>query len=98
MENPKIIFTKNLHYSSYAICLYWIDEIHIDERLKNSPILNDIIKHELKHYYIFKRLIAMREQGKTLNFLFLSFYNDFWDFFDSIRIGLKWMVLKLRHK
>jgi len=97
-KEPKIIFVKNLHYSNYAICLYWIDEIHIDEGLKNSPILNDIIRHELKHYYTIKRLIVMREQGKILKPLFLAFYNNLWDIWDSIRIELKWMVLKCKNK
>ncbi|MEM3592172.1 MAG: hypothetical protein QW702_08785 [Candidatus Bathyarchaeia archaeon] len=95
-NEPKIKFVKDMHYSHEAICLYWIDEIHVDESLKNSPILNDIIRHEIKHYHIIKKLIALHKEGKLLKAVALALYNNLWDIWDSIRIELKEMVLKCK--
>lgn len=95
-DKPKIIFVKNLNFYNDAICLYWIGEIHIDESLKNSPILDDIIKHELKHYYLIKKAIALKEQGKDFKVFLFTLYNNLWDFYDSIRIDVKRRLIECK--
>jgi len=94
-NEPKIKFVKDMHYSHEAICLYWIDEIHIDESLKNSPILNDIIRHEIKHYHIIKKIITLHKQGRRQEAFILKIYNNTWDILDSLRIFSKLLSLKL---
>ncbi|RLE45154.1 hypothetical protein DRJ16_00270 [Candidatus Woesearchaeota archaeon] len=92
-DKPKIRFVKNLHYHANAICLYWIDEIHIDEKFKDHPLLSDIIKHELKHYIILKKII---NEKSLLKKMLWGLYNDFWDFYDCFRLTIKyyWLVIR----
>ena len=92
-DKPKIRFVKNLHYHSDAICLFWVDEIHIDEKFKDHPILPDLIKHELTHYRIIKQII---NEKSILKAIILGFYNDFFDFIDTFRIEIKRCWLELR--
>jgi len=97
-NNVKIVFVKNLYPYFDAICLFWIDEIHIDERLKNEIYVNDIIKHELTHYKYYKKSQKYLEQGKTLSAILIGLQNACFDLVDSIRIDLKRMFLKWRNK
>ena len=92
-NKPKIKFVKNLHYHSDAICLFWIDEIHIDEKFKDHPLLDDIIKHELTHYRIIKQII---NEKSILKKILLSLYNDIFDFIDCFRLEIKryWLVIR----
>lgn len=92
-EELKIRFVKDLRFYANAICLYWINEIHIDESMKNSPALNDIIEHEKKHYYLFVK--AVKSNCFKRNLLFL--YNNLWCAFDSLRLSLKyWQSFKTK--
>lgn len=97
--NLKFFFVKNLRLFANAICLFWIDEIHIDQKLKDSPILEDIIRHELKHYRLVKEILELRNE-KSLKSVFkiivLTFYNNLWDLYDGFRIELKYYILKFK--
>jgi len=54
----KIRFVKNLDVmGAEAVCIWWCDEIHVDEKLRDSPRLQEILKHEMRHYRIFQRVI-----------------------------------------
>jgi len=96
LSKPKIRFVKHLRLYCDAICLYWIDEIHIDESFRNSKILDDLIKHELKHYYLIKRIIKAKEENKTLKAILLSIYNDIFDLLDSLKLDIKRLILKCK--
>jgi hypothetical protein len=84
-DKVKIRFVKGLKHFGLATCVYWIDEIHVDESLRNSPALNDIIRHELKHYEIIQKAIASKPFKRRL----LLLYNDVWDAFSRAKIGFK---------
>ena len=97
--NLKFFFVKDLKLCANALCLYWIDEIHIDESLKDSPILDDIITHELKHYFLIQKILKARKE-KTIKSVFksmaLMFFNNLWDLYDCLRIELKYYIIKLK--
>jgi hypothetical protein len=82
-EKPKIRFVKDLKFVAEAMCLPWIDEIHIDESHRNSPILNDIIKHEKKHYLLYQK---MRSSESSWKVFLLREYNTWWDLYDCTRL------------
>jgi hypothetical protein len=85
VEKVKVRFVKNLKFYAGALCLYWVDEIHVDESLKDSPALDDIIRHEMKHYEIAQRIIASKPWVKAL----LLLYNNFWDKLSCFKIRFK---------
>lgn len=86
VENKvKVKFVKNLCFVASAACLYWIDEIHVDESLKDSPALNDIIRHEMKHYEIFQKVSVSKPWKKDL----LLIYNIVWNMFSCWKIQFK---------
>ena len=87
MRKPKIRFVKNLRLAAYAICLYWIHKIHIDEKFKNHPAKDDLIEHEMAHYRLINRMIETNSNFKRG---LLELYNNLWDFFDVTRISLKY--------
>lgn len=91
--NLKFFFVKNLHLlGADAICLFWIDEIHIDEKIKDHPILEDILKHEIKHYDFAMKIIETEKEDSIKSIfkcMALMFLNNAWDFYDTIRIEIK---------
>jgi len=97
-SNLKIRFVKNLHYACEAICLFWIDEIHIDEKWKNHPILPDIIRHEKKHYEFYQKMINSKSK---LSKIYWFIRNEVFEIYDRIRLDLKLVflyLLKLKRK
>ena len=82
----EIKFVKNMRYAARGICLYWIDEIHIDEEFKNHPALNDIVAHEKYHYKIISNALS----SKPLKRYALGCWNNIWDFFSSFKISIKY--------
>lgn len=74
-------------YGANAFCCAWIDEIHVDVTLKDHPALDDMIKHEKKHYRFFQRIMATNSSVKAY---LLMVWNNVWDFFDVIRIHFKY--------
>jgi len=41
----KIRFVKNLDVVGYeVVCMWWVGEIHVDEKLRDSPHLEEIVK------------------------------------------------------
>ena len=97
-NKPKIKFVKHLKLYCEAICLYWIDEIHIDESYRDSPLIDDIIKHELKHYDLIKKVIQAKESRNELKASLLMAYNNLFDVFDTFRLFFKILRLKLCKK
>ena len=93
MKEPKVKFYPNIKLIGNAICLFWIDEIHVDESLKDHPLIDDIIQHEVKHYHIIKRMLNCNSEWKRS---LLMFYNNIWDLYDCLRFYLKLTVIKLR--
>lgn len=90
-EQLKIRFVKEMKFCSLAMCLYWVNEIHVDESLKGSPVLDDIIRHEKKHYNIISK--AIQSKGLKREVLFL--YNSLWDMVSCFKIVLKhWRFFK----
>ena len=87
-DKPKIKFVKNLRLYANAIYLYWINEIHIDETFKDSPILDDIIKHEMKHYQIVQKILKTKSKFKRI---LLLLYNNIFDFIDCVKLDLLYM-------
>jgi len=85
-EKVKVRFVKNLKFCAGAMCLYWIDEIHADESFKDSPALDDIIRHEMKHYEIVQKIFSSKSWKKPL----LFFYNNLWDTFSCCKIHFKY--------
>ena len=85
-EDLKVRFVKNLKVHANAVCVFWLNEIHVDETLKDSSALNDIVEHEWKHYRIIQRII-----GTKSAFLrgILWLYNDFWCGFSGLKIDAK---------
>jgi len=75
-----------------AICLFWCDEIHISKKYENHPILNDLIRHELKHYRLAKEI----QKANFWRALILSLYNNLWDFYDNIKMEIKICILWLK--
>ena len=86
-EDLKVRFVKNLKLSAKAMCLYWIDEIHIDESLKDSVALNDIIKHEREHYRLVQKIVSTNSQ--VLKWLWTR-YNNIWDILSCMKITAKY--------
>ena len=83
---PKIKFVENLGIPGFgpsAICLEWIDEIHIDKKYEEHQHIGLMIKHELKHYYLFKRIRSTKSHTKRFG-LFL--YNNLWDNFSCFKL------------
>ena len=84
-DKVKVRFIKNLKFYADAVCLFWINEIHIDESFKNSPVLDDIIRHEMKHWEIFHKAAASNFFKRKL----LLLYNNVWDVFSCTKIEFK---------
>lgn len=100
-QEPKIRFIKDFMKirggGIIASSLFWINEIHIDAKYKNSPIIEDLIKHEKKHH----RLLWERYYSKSvLRRIYLALYNNFWDMLSVDIIFLKIFYLRLfsKHK
>jgi len=91
----KIYFVADLKYVSKGICLYWINEVHIDETVKSDPLLEDILRHEVRHYAIITK--ALRQSSELKKGLLLL-YNNIWNFFDCLRITLKRAKIILKDK
>jgi len=90
----KIRFVKNLDIVGYeAVCLWWADEIHVDEKLRGSPCLMEILKHEMKHYRIMQRVIREKTWWKRE---LLLWYNAFWDWYDNTRMQIVRFLDKLK--
>jgi len=97
-DNAKIVFVKGLYPFFDAVCLFWIGEIHIDERYKDSKTLDDLVKHELMHYKLIKRARKYIEEGKILKAFAFAILNGIFDIYDTLRIELKELILKCRKK
>jgi len=95
-DNAKIVFVKGLYPFFDAVCLFWIGEIHIDERYKDSKTLDDLVKHELMHYKLIKRARKYIEEGKILKAFAFAILNGIFDIYDTLRIELKELILKCR--
>jgi len=92
----KIRFVKNLDIVGYeAVCLWWADEIHVDEKLRDSPHFMEILNHEMKHYRIMQRVIRERSWWKRE---LLLWYNELWDWYDNIRMDIVRFLAKLKEK
>jgi len=91
-QKLKIKFVKNLHYACDAICLFWLNEIHIDEKWKNHPILPDIIRHEKKHYEFYQKIINSKTKTSKIYWFIL---NIIFEIYDHIRLDLKLLFFKL---
>jgi len=88
----KIRFVKNLGVVSYeAVCVWWVDEIHVDEKLRDSPYLMEILNHEMKHYRIMQRVIREKSWWKRE---LLLWYNVLWDWYDCLRMDLEKLMGK----
>lgn len=66
-----------------GICLWWLDEIHIDRKYENSQFLNVILEHENKHQKLTEKELAARY---TLKRWWLMLYEEMWEWWDGIRI------------
>jgi len=92
----KIRFVKNLDVAgAEAVCLWWADEIHVDEKLRDSPRLMEILNHEVKHYRIMQR--AIREKRWWRRELLL-WYNELWCWYDNLRMNLKRIFERLKRR
>ena len=92
----KIRFVKNLDIIGYeAVCVWWADEIHVDEKLRDSPRLMEILKHEMKHYRIMQRVIREKSWWKRE---LLLWYNEFWDWYDNTRMQIVRFFAKLKRR
>ena len=93
----KIRFVKNLlDVAGFeAVCLWWVDEIHVDEKLRDSPHLTEILNHEVKHYRIMQQVIREKKWWRRE---LLLWYNALWDWYDTTRMGLKRMLEKLKRR
>jgi len=91
----KFYFADNLQFTANAICLYWINEIHVDSSLKGSPLLEDILKHEVKHYEFARRIISEKSELKRAMLLFKC---NLWDFLSTLRIALLLFLSQLKGK
>jgi len=76
---PKIRFVDGLSIAAEGICLFWLDEIHIDSFWKNTPVLPHIIKHEMRHYRIIKRVLNTKSSLKRIG---LILYNNLFEIVD----------------
>ena len=97
-NKPKIRFIDNLWIVCDAICLYWINEIHIDSSYKDSPLLKDIIKHEMKHYKLLREATKALREKRILKAFVLIMYNDIFDIIDGLKIVLKKVILYCKSK
>jgi hypothetical protein len=63
-------------HSSEGICLFWINEIHIDSKYlsKSESELKKVLDHEYKHYYYIRNAI----NRKGLSRLYWFVKNDLW--------------------
>ena len=90
----KIRFVKNLDVVGYeAVCLWWVGEIHVDERLRDSPRLEKILEHEMKHYAMMQWVIREKSPWKRE---LLLMYHEFWDMYDNLRIEAAEMLDKMK--
>ena len=97
LPHLKFFFVRDL-LTVESICLYWIDEVHVDEKYRNSPILLDLLRHETKHYRLIKEIIRLKKERKISSFLksrLLIIYNNLWDIADCIRMELKEYIFNL---
>ena len=85
-EDLKVRFVKDLKVHANAVCVFWLDEIHVDETLKESSALPDILAHEQKHYRKIQRIIKTKSAWLR-GFLWLC--NDLWCGFDTFKIDAK---------
>ena len=90
-----IIFVENLKTDCEAICLWQKGEIQIDssymEGKENNFMLNDILKHELKHYRFFK---SLGTEGTSRRRIETSIHS-LWDFLDCVRLEYLRFLKKL---
>ena len=91
-ENVELRFVRNLDFHAKAICLYWINEIHVDEKYRHHPAIGELIAHEMKHYRIISKMLATNSEAKRW---FLELYNDLWDIFDVYRLQLLYFKTEL---
>ncbi len=91
-----IVFVENLKTDCEAICLWQKGEIHIDssymEGRENHFMLNDILKHELKHYRFFKSLGG---EDSPLRRRIETSIHSLWDFLDCVRLEYLRFLKKL---
>lgn len=87
-ENITVKFVEDLKAGcgAYGICLYWINEIHIDKSFKYSKVLADLIKHEKYHYQLITKILKTKS---IMNKIFLGLWNNVWDILDVSRIFFK---------
>ena len=79
-------FVDDLSLAAEGMCLYWIKEIHIDKQHEGKPWVEDIIRHERKHYYFIDKALHGHPWVST----FWIILNNIWDFFDVLRICIKY--------
>ena len=61
----------------------YANEVHLDSKYANTEYGKEIVKHEKRHIERFEEILKGRNK-------FLVYAkNDFWDFFDVLRIGFK---------
>ena len=97
LPHLKFFFVKDL-LTDMGMCLYWVDEIHIDVKYRDSPILMDLLRHETKHYRLIKEIIRLKKERKISSYLksrLLIIYNNLWDIVDCIRMELKEYIFNL---
>ena len=87
MSNPQIIFTKNLNPHIKALCDIKNNIIVIDSEFEHSPLLQDIINHEMNHYRILHK--ALSTKSRLLKKILFA-YNDVWDYFSCMKIAIKY--------
>ena len=86
----KIRFVRNLDVVGVeAVCLWWCDEVHVDEKLRDSPRLMEILNHEAKHYRIMQQVIREKSWWKRE---MLLWYNMFWDWYDCARMSISTLI------
>jgi len=93
---PRIVFVENLEatMNSQAESLVWLHEIHIDQKYREDWRLPDMMKHERHHHY----LLWKGAENKGLKRQGYFLFNNLWDFYDCLRLQLKWTGQKLIYK
>jgi hypothetical protein len=81
-SEPKIRFFEDL-WGNRAVSLGWLNEIHVDESLKDHPHLDKLIAHEKKHIKYYKQYVLEKNDFRRQ---LITIENNLWDFFNCWKL------------
>lgn len=78
-----------------GIVIYWLKEIHINKKWKNTTIAQKIINHELKHLYFIEKL---KKEKNPLKKTLIFMANNIFDYFDCYKLMILKILYNIKNK